>query len=123
TAGAWASAHPHAMPAGSSRHRLVASREPRPKPKQPLLLGLGRLAVLARDGDVGHGGAARGAVPVILVGRDQDDVALRDGLLLVVRCDFAGPFGNHQNLVAGVLVELVARAGAEVDDAKVKGLA
>src|SRR5439155_16225268 len=62
-------------------------------------------------------------VPVVLVGRDQDDVALRNRLLLVIGGDRAGAFGDHQNLVAGVLVELVARAGAEVDDAKVKGLA
>src|SRR5213076_711452 len=64
-----------------------------------------------------------GAVPVVLPGRDQDDVANRDRLLLVVGGHGAGPFGDDQQLVAGVLVELVARAGAEADDAEVEVLA
>src|SRR4029078_3806575 len=85
-----------------------------------LRFGLLGLAALASDGDVSHGGGVRGAVPVVLAGRDDDDVTRVDDLLLVVGRDHAGALGDDEDLVASVLVKLVARAGAEAHDAQVE---
>src|SRR5919198_1431434 len=118
----WSSKAVAAPPISTRASRSSATRVPTPG-RAASGLGLGGLAALGGDGDVGHRGVARGAVPVVLAGRNQDDVADGDGPLLVVGGDDAGPLGDDQDLIAGVLVELVARAGAEVDDAEVEGLA
>src|SRR5262249_58018303 len=55
------------------------------------------------DGDVGHGGVRRGAVPVLLAGRKPDDVArpdLLDRAALALRP--AQPEGAHQGLTEPV---------------------
>src|SRR5262245_51906002 len=51
------------------------------------------------------------------------DIAGDDNLLLRLRGDDALARGHEQHLIAAVRVHLVARAGAEVDDAKIEILA
>ena len=93
------------------------------RPAGGLGFGLLGLAALDGDGDVGHGGGVRGAVPVVLAGGDDGDVALGDLNYFVAGGDFADAFGDDEDLVAAVLVELVADAGAEMDDAEVEVVA
>src|SRR5947209_1026304 len=59
-------------------------------------------------------------MPVVFTGWNQHHVAGSDRAFLVVRSHHAGAIGNDQDLIAGVLVELIARAGAEIDDAEVE---
>ena len=58
-------------------------------------------------GDVGHGGAVGGAVPVILSRGYDHHVALFNNNFLCVVDDFANAFGDDQDLIAAVLVEFV----------------
>src|SRR5262245_49829882 len=51
------------------------------------------------------------------------DIAGDDNLLLRLRGDDALARGHEQHLIAAMRVHLVARAGAEVDDAKIEVLA
>src|SRR5215831_8875613 len=67
-----------------------------------------------------HRCVARRAMPVVLAGWDQHHVASGDRSLLLVGCHDARTLGDDQNLIARVLVELVARARAEVDDTEVE---
>ena len=78
------------------------------------------LAAPYGDGDVSHGGAVRGPVPVVLSGRDQDHVPLGDRDRLGIRDNLAGSLGNDQDLVSAMLVKLVARARVEANYAEVK---
>src|SRR3954447_20663367 len=84
-----------------------------------LRFGLLGGAALRLDREVCHRRAVRSTVPVVLASRDQDDVTSVDDLLLVVRRDDGGPFGDDEDLIARVLVELVARASTEAHDAEV----
>jgi hypothetical protein len=88
--------------------------------RQLLRLVLLCLRIFGLDGDVAHRGRAGGTVPVVFTRGDQNDIALGHGALLTFGRDHASAFGNDEDLVRGVLVELVARARAEVDDAEVE---
>src|SRR5918999_2784636 len=81
------------------------------------------LAALDRDGDVGHRRMVGGAMPMVLTSRNNYHIAFINRYHFMVGCHLAGAFGDNQNLVAAVLVELVAGTGAEVDNAKVEVVA
>ncbi len=65
-----------------------------PLGRRGLGFGLLGLAALHGDGDVGHGGGVRCAMPVVLAGWNQHHVALFDGQGLIVVGNDAGAFGD-----------------------------
>jgi len=68
------------------------------------------------DGDVGEGGGGSGAVPVLFVGGEPNDVAGAD--LLDGAAEALGPAeagGDDEGLAEGVSVPVGARAGREGD--------
>ena len=81
-----------------------------------------RLGILGLHSDVTHRRRAGRAMPVILTRRDQNDIAGADGALFLIGGHDAGAFGDDQDLIAGVLMELVPRTGAEIDNAEVEAL-
>ena len=87
-----------------------------------LRLVLLRLRPLGLDGNVAHRCGPGCAVPVVLARRNQNHVTRANGALLLIGGHHPGALGDDQDLITGVLVELVARTGAEVDDAEVEAL-
>ena len=72
-------------------------------------------------GDMGHGGGRRGAVPVLLAGRDQDDVAgtnLLDRSALPLNATRAGR--DDKNLALRMGVPRSPSAGLESDDSPIR---
>ena len=72
--------------------------------------GLFGLAAFHRHCDMGHGGGVGGAVPMVLTGGDENHISFGYGQRLIVISHSAGAFGDNQDLVAGMLVELVPRS-------------
>ncbi len=66
------------------------------------------LRVLGLNGDMTHRRRTGCPMPVVLTGGDEDDVTDIDGALLLLGCDNTSALGDDQDLVRGVLVELVA---------------
>src|SRR5260370_13744939 len=81
-----------------------------------------RLRPPGLDGNVAHRCGPGCAVRVVLARRNQNHVTRANGALLLIGGHHPGALGDDQDLIAGVLVELVARTGAEVDDAEVETL-
>ena len=57
---------------------------------------------------------------MVLTGGDENHISFGYGQRLIVISHSAGAFGDNQDLVAGMLVELVPRAGVEGDDREVE---